>query len=369
MIRASDLTVVVPTYRRPLLLAQALQSVLDQRLPGLRIGVFDNASNDETAAVVAAVDARQPVDYLRRPENIGAVANIDGALASVRTPYFAMLADDDLQLPGFLEGALAELARHPSAAAYCGRTVVYDDLARQVYRVQGSGWEPGLYRAGMATRRMVDEHFTWTGVVFKTEVLEKLPRTGGDMEFMAALADGDDFVVAAQLTAVWRLHQGSWTRDHSIDAERALAMTRLQSYLALRTLTPGDRYATMLRTTRELAHRSFQGALEAVVAGNRDAEVRRELAASARLLTSIDGSDGPIREALYRAAQLLAGGGRWWRLSAPLLHAVASVTSRAARVVHPPRPPSAAERAALDYIADVERRVQAWLPQGQPRTT
>ena len=45
------ITTVIPTYRRPALLAQAIRSVLTQTYPHFLVCVYDNASADETADV------------------------------------------------------------------------------------------------------------------------------------------------------------------------------------------------------------------------------------------------------------------------------------------------------------------------------
>ena len=110
-------TTVIPTYRRPEMLRRALRSVLGQTYRDFQVCVYDNASGDDTGAVVDEFrkqDSR--VTYLCRPRNIGPALNfIDGA-KRVETPFFSFLSDDDLMLPHFLETAVAGFQRHPEAA-------------------------------------------------------------------------------------------------------------------------------------------------------------------------------------------------------------------------------------------------------------
>ena len=47
------ITTIIPTYRRPKLLRRAILSVLNQTYTNIQVCVFDNASGDETALVVA----------------------------------------------------------------------------------------------------------------------------------------------------------------------------------------------------------------------------------------------------------------------------------------------------------------------------
>ena len=55
MIAQPLITTIIPTYRRSEKLKRAIQSVLAQTYPHFQICVYDNASGDETADVVAAL--------------------------------------------------------------------------------------------------------------------------------------------------------------------------------------------------------------------------------------------------------------------------------------------------------------------------
>ncbi len=111
------ITTVIPTYRRPAMLRRAIRSVLSQTFPDFRVCVYDNASGDETAAVVDEFRRKDSrVEYVCRPNNIGAFANFMDGAKRVETPFFSFLADDDLMLPHFLETALLGFQRHPEAA-------------------------------------------------------------------------------------------------------------------------------------------------------------------------------------------------------------------------------------------------------------
>ncbi len=123
-----QITTVIPTYRRPQMLRRAIRSVLRQTYPNLRIAVFDNASGDETGAVVAELmreDAR--ITYHCHAENIGMVNNFNYAFEQVETPYFSLLSDDDLLLPEFYETALAGFERHPDAVFSAGAFIGLSD--------------------------------------------------------------------------------------------------------------------------------------------------------------------------------------------------------------------------------------------------
>ena len=75
------ISTIITTYRRPLLLKRAINSVLKQTYPHFQVYVYDNASGDETEKIAHDLmkkDSR--VKYHRHPENIGMMANYQYAL-------------------------------------------------------------------------------------------------------------------------------------------------------------------------------------------------------------------------------------------------------------------------------------------------
>ncbi|RKX41747.1 MAG: glycosyltransferase family 2 protein, partial [Thermotogae bacterium] len=63
------ITTIIPTYRRPKLLQRAIKSVLNQTYPHFQVCVYDNASGDETAEVVAEFAKKDPrVKYYCHPK-------------------------------------------------------------------------------------------------------------------------------------------------------------------------------------------------------------------------------------------------------------------------------------------------------------
>lgn len=224
-------TVVIPTYCRPDLLIRAVRGVLNQTYRHVRARVFDNGSGDDTARVIAELmreDAR--VEYSAHPRNIGVAGNFRHAIAQVDTPFFVVVADDDLLLPAFLEEAVAELRKHPEAQFHCSRSLVYNELARGV-RVHGKSWQPGVYAGGASSAaRMLLEHFITTGVLFRSSVRD----TVGDFtyfpverEFVARAAGLHPFTVSDSIGGVLVVHDGSFSagvREKRTDLDRIVGV-------------------------------------------------------------------------------------------------------------------------------------------------
>jgi glycosyltransferase involved in cell wall biosynthesis len=112
-----DVSVIVPTRNRSALLAMTLRSVLRQQDVDLEIIVVDEASTDETPAMLSALaDPRVRVIRHDVPRWLAAARN-HGA-AEARAEWLAFLDDDDLWAPD-------KLVRQLHAARQAGRDWVY----------------------------------------------------------------------------------------------------------------------------------------------------------------------------------------------------------------------------------------------------
>jgi glycosyltransferase involved in cell wall biosynthesis len=105
-------SVVIPTYNRAALLAQAIDSVLAQTFADYEVIVVDDGSTDRTAAVVEAVADRR-VSLISLPHS-GLPARVRNAgIKRARGRYIAFLDSDDLWDPSKLDEQLAALAARP----------------------------------------------------------------------------------------------------------------------------------------------------------------------------------------------------------------------------------------------------------------
>jgi GT2 family glycosyltransferase len=98
-------SVVVLSYNRPLLLAQALASIDRQELRAHEVVVVDNPS--ESSTVIAEIVAAAPFARLLAPErNLGFAGGMNAGLRAVTGDY-VFLTEDDLVLDPACLGALA----------------------------------------------------------------------------------------------------------------------------------------------------------------------------------------------------------------------------------------------------------------------
>lgn len=109
--------VLVPTYRRPRLLARALASLRAQTHADWSAEVRNDAPDDPAPAALVASLADPRIVCVNHPRNLGAVETFNRCYASGPEPFLALLEDDNAWEPGFLARLLAVLAGHPAASA------------------------------------------------------------------------------------------------------------------------------------------------------------------------------------------------------------------------------------------------------------
>ncbi len=119
-------SVVVPTYRRPELLARCLAALTAQTLPPTEYEVVaaDDAASDTTRVLVESVRAPVAVRYVPVTGNHGPAAARNAGWRAARGAVIAFTDDDTVPDPGWLAAGLAPFDRDPELAAAAGRTDV-----------------------------------------------------------------------------------------------------------------------------------------------------------------------------------------------------------------------------------------------------
>ena len=122
-----DVSVVIPTFRRPALLREAIASVRAQTGVEVELIVVDDSPEGSAAAV--AGEFADSVRYLRNPEPTGGfpsvVRNLGWPLARGRFVHF--LDDDDLVPEGHYAAAIAAFEAHPGVGVVFGRIEPFGD--------------------------------------------------------------------------------------------------------------------------------------------------------------------------------------------------------------------------------------------------
>jgi glycosyltransferase involved in cell wall biosynthesis len=108
-------TVLVPVYNGAGHLRESLDSIVAIRYAPLEIIVLDDASTDETPAIVASYGDR--VRSVRQPHNLGQFGNVNAGLALAGGEFVAVFHADDVYEPDIVAREVEFLQAHPEAGA------------------------------------------------------------------------------------------------------------------------------------------------------------------------------------------------------------------------------------------------------------
>ena len=289
------LTVLVVTWQARALLAETLESLARQTLRH-RVLVVDNASTDGTAEMI---DARFPAArVVRNRTNLGFAGGVQAGLAVVDTPLVALLNNDAVAEPDWLERLAAALDAHPEAAAVTSRLLLAGvepptlNNAGVLLLPDGYGADRGL-RAPADAYGEPGEVFGFSGgaALLRTDALRGVG--GFPAPFFLYYEDTD---------ASWRLRRAGWSiryepaavvhHRHSATADQTSAMfaywnERNRLLMHARNAPLGSAAAVwgrFLLTTGSLAARALTGRSGTTAHQQRVGLRLRVLAGAVRLL-------------------------------------------------------------------------------------
>jgi glycosyltransferase involved in cell wall biosynthesis len=122
-------SVLLAAHDEALYVRSAVESVLGQTLGDLELVVVDDASTDETADIVTAVEDERVV-LLRNDDQLGLAASLNRALDRATGRYVARLDADDVALPRRLERQVARLRAEPAVAIVGSDVADLDEAGR-----------------------------------------------------------------------------------------------------------------------------------------------------------------------------------------------------------------------------------------------
>jgi len=127
-------SICVPTFNRSRYLSSLLESLAVQleAFPyTYELVIADNASPDDTGAVVARFAEQLPIRYIRHDENIGCFANVQFVMMQAAGRYVIYLSDDDCLLGEPVAATIARMEADPGVAVVFAPWKLYDLVAQQ----------------------------------------------------------------------------------------------------------------------------------------------------------------------------------------------------------------------------------------------
>lgn len=198
-------SVVMPAWNAAGFIHEGIASVLAQTLADFELVVVDDASTDDTAAVVQAIGDPRIV-LLRLATNSGAVGARNAGIAIARGRYIALLDADDLAQPQRLARQVELLER--SGADLCAAN-------HETWNTETGRRRPGKQYVRDADLKAVMAVFcpiVNSSVTGKAEVFRAAPYDAGfahaeDYELWARLAEqGRSFIATEEVLVTYRLH-------------------------------------------------------------------------------------------------------------------------------------------------------------------
>ncbi len=161
-------TIAIPAYKGTYL-KQAIDSALAQTCRDIELVIVDDHSPERLTDIVAGYDDPR-IRYFVNESNLGScdpAANWNRCLEYARGKFFALLCDDDLYEPGFVEELLTLVVRYPGCAVFRARA-----------RVIGAGGETvDLYPSSPVYENSHDYLWHLLGGFRKQSISEFLVRT------------------------------------------------------------------------------------------------------------------------------------------------------------------------------------------------
>lgn len=113
------ISVIIPTYNRSKQIKKSIESVLRQSYADFEVLIVDDASTDDTQAVVEAIPDKR-IRYIKLETNQGAAGARNEGVRQAQGSIIAFQDSDDVWRPEKLERQLAYWQAHPEyAMIYC----------------------------------------------------------------------------------------------------------------------------------------------------------------------------------------------------------------------------------------------------------
>lgn len=228
----TSLSVIVPNYNHARFLPSSLGAFLSQDRQPDEIIVIDDASTDDSVAIIQSLIAGHPHARLVRNQcNQGVIAVLNAGLAMARGDLIYFGAADDMVLPGFFSRSGTILEQFPEAAFSSARSTLIDANGGTL------GLMPGavpLGRAGYMSPALV-EHLlqrddSWihgNTVIFRRRLLLEAggfrpePRSFTDGFIARALALKYGACFIPEPLAAWRRMEGGFSWNVAADLSKA----------------------------------------------------------------------------------------------------------------------------------------------------
>ncbi len=127
-------SVIIPTHNRADLILKTLNSVLSQTYQGFEIIVIDDASTDNTEAVLGPIVQAGKIKFIRHEQNFERAQARNTGMRQARGAFVTFLDSDDLMYSANLEDAANFIAANPTTKLFHNLYQLVDEDDRVLCR-------------------------------------------------------------------------------------------------------------------------------------------------------------------------------------------------------------------------------------------
>ncbi len=283
--RYPTLSIIIPNWNGAKHLPTCLDSLRHQTYPNLEVILVDNASSDESVALVRR-DYPEVV-LVQLDENLGLTGGINRGIQVARGEIIAPLNNDTEVVRGWAEALVTALLSHPDAGMAASKMRLFDrrdtlHSAGDAYRVDGIPVNRGVWQKDEG--QFDDDVYIWGGcggaVAYRRAMLDEI-----------GLLDEDLFMYCEDVDLNWRAQLAGYK---CVFAPQAVVYHHLSAtgggeiasfYTGRNTL-----WVLVKNYPTELLRRHWRAVVRAQLKIARDAsEARQGAAARARLRGQVAG--------------------------------------------------------------------------------
>ena len=126
------LSVIIPSHNGERWLAAALQSLVDQKEPGIEVIVIDGSSDDASLQIVSSFSDKLDIRAERRLDLLSWMAKTNFGVEQATSDRICMLHQDDLWLPNRCAQLRKWLPTQPDGVMYLHSSYIIDELGRRL---------------------------------------------------------------------------------------------------------------------------------------------------------------------------------------------------------------------------------------------
>jgi glycosyltransferase involved in cell wall biosynthesis len=209
------------SYNHEKYLAQAIESVLNQTFGDLELIIVDDASTDNSKAIIEAYQARDSrvIAYFHQ-KNLGISKTINDCLSQAQGEYVSFIGSDDGWFPYKLEKQLEVIKRYPEGIVWSEGKIIDSEGVLTNQKVTEHQLSPKKKSGNLFEELMREDFVFGQSALLKTEFAKKIAfdedlHLVADHQFFAELAREHEFVFMDEPLAYYRVHGQNVSSKHA----------------------------------------------------------------------------------------------------------------------------------------------------------